>query len=37
MTINGSSAVASLTGLDLFGVSGGTAAVNLLNGATPSR
>lgn len=33
MTINGSSAVASLTGLDLFGVSGGTAAVNLLNGA----
>jgi autotransporter-associated beta strand protein len=31
-TINGASAVASLAGLDLFGVSGGVAQVNLING-----
>jgi fibronectin-binding autotransporter adhesin len=32
MTINGAGAVASLAGLNLFGASGGTGEVNLLNG-----
>ena len=32
LTINGAGAVASLAGLNLFGVSGGTGEVNLLNG-----